>query len=172
MVIKKLRSEILRYLWSPWRMNYIQGNKTENGCILCHEAAQQDSPRNLIVYRGEENFIILNRFPYTSGHLMIVPYKHCSSLDELKSETRCEMMGLTNKALAVLRLVYHPQGFNIGMNIGEAGGAGITEHIHLHIVPRWNGDTNFMSSLADTRVLPESLEDTYSRIKDAWGKVN
>ena len=162
----------MRYLWSPWRMNYIQSNKTDNGCILCREANQPDSPKNLIVYRGKENFIILNRYPYTSGHLMIVPNKHCSSLVELKPETRCEMMELTTKALKVLQFLYHPQGFNIGMNIGEAGGAGITEHIHLHIVPRWNGDTNFMSSLADTRVLPESLEDTYHHIRESWGKVN
>ena len=112
--------------------------------------------------------MILNRYPYTSGHLMAVPYEHLPSLDLLDAETRAEMMELTNKAIQVLRKIYTPQGFNIGINIGAAAGAGIAEHVHMHIVPRWGGDTNFMSSLANTRVLPESLEETYTRVRQEW----
>jgi len=153
-------------------MNYIQSDKTANGCILCYEASQPDSEKNLIVFRGTFNFVILNRFPYTSGHLMVVPYKHKSTLEDLTPETRSEMMELASTGIHILRKIYHPQGFNLGMNIGEAGGAGITEHIHLHVVPRWNGDTNFMTSLGNTRVLPQTLEDTYKQIRREWSELD
>ena len=156
------------YLWSPWRMPYIQSEKNMNGCVFCMEMAREDGPENLIVYRGEYAFVIINRYPYTSGHLMVVPYSHASSIDELDPDIRSEMMELANECLGVLRSIYHPQGFNIGVNIGEAAGAGILDHVHLHIVPRWGGDTNFMSSLGQARVLPEALEDTYYRVKEAW----
>ena len=129
---------------------------------------QPDGPENLIVARGALAFVILNRYPYTSGHLMVVPMQHCSSLDELDAQTRAEMMELSNRSVLILQAVYHPQGFNLGMNIGEVAGAGIADHVHMHIVPRWGGDTNFMSSLADTRVLPESLDDTYRRVRQDW----
>jgi ATP adenylyltransferase len=158
---------ILNYLWSPWRMAYIQSEK-ENECVFCTELKRPDGYENLIIYRGPQAFVILNRYPYTSGHLMVVPYEHLPSLDLLDAKTRANMMELTNKAIQVLRKIYTPQGFNIGINIGEAAGAGITEHVHMHIVPRWGGDTNFMSSLANTRVLPESLEETYSRVRQEW----
>lgn len=149
-------------------MDYIQNNVNNEQCAFCNELAQPDGYENLIVYRGQKVFLILNRYPYTSGHLMIVPYQHVSTLDALDAETRAELIEITNRATEALQSVYHPQGFNIGMNIGEAAGAGITEHIHMHVVPRWKGDTNFMSSLGSTRVLPEALEDTYKRVKDAW----
>lgn len=158
----------MNYLWSPWRMSYIENHSKEEQCVFCAALASEDDPKNLIVTRGERAFVILNRYPYTSGHLMVVPFQHCSSLEQLDSQTRADIMELTNQATLVLRTVYNPQGFNLGMNIGEAAGAGIAEHIHLHIVPRWGGDTNFMSSLADTRVLPEALEDTYHRVQSAW----
>ena len=157
----------MNYLWSPWRMTYIQSEK-EKECVFCAELKRPDSLENLIVYRGPRAFVILNRYPYTSGHLMAVPYEHLPSLDLLDAETRAEMMELTNKAIQVLRKIYTPQGFNIGINIGAAAGAGIAEHVHMHIVPRWGGDTNFMSSLANTRVLPESLEETYTRVRQEW----
>ena len=158
----------MNYLWSPWRMSYIENHSKEDHCVFCAAFASPKDEENLIILRGRQSFVILNRFPYTSGHLMIVPYEHCSGLEQLDPQTRAEMMELTNQATLVLQDVYHPQGFNLGMNIGAAAGAGIAEHIHLHVVPRWGGDTNFMSSLADTRVLPESLEDTYRRVYAAW----
>jgi ATP adenylyltransferase len=157
----------MNHLWSPWRMSYMQSDRNE-GCAFCNELAQPDGPDNLILFRGQRAFVILNRFPYTSGHLMTVPYAHVATLEELDSETRAELMELSVIAMQVLRKVYHPHGFNLGMNIGDAGGAGITEHIHMHVVPRWIGDTNFMSALGETRVLPEMLDETYRRVCTAW----
>ena len=148
-------------------MTYIQGNKVE-GCVFCNALAQTGDAENLIVQRGGRAFVILNRYPYTSGHLMVVPYDHQPSLELLEAETRAEMMELAAQVIAVLRKVYTPQGFNLGVNIGEPAGAGIAEHVHLHIVPRWTGDTSFMSALGGTRVLPELLEDTYQRVLAAW----
>jgi ATP adenylyltransferase len=158
----------LKFLWSPWRMKYIQNNQHSAECVFCMALKQPDGPENLIVARGSRAFVILNRYPYTSGHLMVVPIQHCSSLDQLDTQTRAEIMELSNRSVLVLQAVYYPQGFNLGMNIGEVAGAGIADHVHMHIVPRWGGDTNFMSSLADTRVLPESLEDTYRRVRQGW----
>jgi ATP adenylyltransferase len=158
----------MKYLWSPWRMEYIQSDKTIEGCAFCNELTRPDGPDNLIVFRGQNAFLILNRYPYTSGHVMIVPFKHCSDLESLDSLTRAEMMEYVNQAILILGEIYQPQGFNVGINIGEAAGAGITEHIHIHALPRWNGDTNFMSALGSTRVLPEKLKDSYQKIKTAW----
>ena len=149
-------------------MKYIQNNQHSAECVFCMALEQPDGLENLIVARGALAFVILNRYPYTSGHLMVVPMQHCSSLDELDAQTRAEMMELSNRSVLILQAVYHPQGFNLGMNIGEVAGAGIADHVHMHIVPRWGGDTNFMSSLADTRVLPESLDDTYRRVRQDW----
>ncbi len=112
--------------------------------------------------------MILNRYPYTSGHIMVLPYVHVPTLDELKTETRAEMIELVSKGTQVLQSIYKPEGFNVGINIGEAAGAGIEEHIHIHIVPRWMGDTNFMSAVGETRMIPEDIKDTYSRVKAAW----
>jgi ATP adenylyltransferase len=158
----------MKFIWSPWRMMYIQSHRQETVCVFCAEAARNDGPQNLIFHRGQRAYGILNRYPYTSGHLMLVPYAHEPTLSALDPGTRSELMELANQAIDVLQQVYNPQGFNVGINIGEAAGAGITEHIHVHVVPRWGGDTNFMSSLAQTRVLPESLEETYHRVKQAW----
>ena len=158
----------MKYLWSPWRMAYIQKHNKEEGCVFCEALSMTDGPDNLILYRGQESFVILNRYPYTSGHLMVVPYKHVSSLEGLEAETRAELMELAAGIMTVLGKEYNAQGFNMGINVGEAAGAGIVEHVHLHVVPRWTGDTNFMSSLGETRVLPETLEETYQRLKKAW----
>lgn len=156
------------YLWSPWRMTYIENADKEEGCVFCNAQAKEDGPGNLIVFRGKLAYVILNRFPYTSGHVMVVPFNHQPTLEDLDGPTRAEMMELTARAMAVLRKVYNPQAFNMGANIGEAAGAGVKEHVHIHVVPRWRGDTNFMSALANTRVLPESLEDTWRRVKEAF----
>ena len=158
----------MKYIWSPWRMSYIQKFKAESGCVFCEAQGIEDGTENLILYRGQGAFVILNRYPYTSGHLMVVPYQHEPSLEGLEVETRAELLELANGTMKMLSREYHAQGFNVGINIGEAAGAGITEHVHLHVVPRWTGDTNFMSSLGETRVLPETLEDTYLRMKKAW----
>jgi ATP adenylyltransferase len=158
----------MKHLWSPWRMAYIQEHNKGTDCAFCRESARPDSAENLIVYRGRLAFVILNRFPYTSGHLMIVSYQHESQLENLHIEQRTEMMELVAQSVEVLKKVYSPQGFNVGINLGEAAGAGIREHVHIHVVPRWGGDTNFMTALAETRVLPERLEDTYQRVQSAW----
>lgn len=149
-------------------MAYIEKHKAEEGCVFCDALKMPDGPENLVVYRGQHAFVILNRFPYTSGHIMIVPYQHASYLEELPPDVRAEIIELATEGLRILRQVYNPEGFNIGINIGEAAGAGITEHVHLHVVPRWTGDTNFMSTLGSTRVLPERLEDTYQRVRETW----
>lgn len=149
-------------------MKYIENHAKESGCVFCSALRREDSPENLIVFRGQWAFVILNKFPYTSGHLMVAPLEHCATLEALPAETRAEMMELSAEAMALLRRLYQPQAFNFGANIGEAAGAGVPGHVHLHIVPRWNGDTNFMSALAETRVLPESLEQTHQRVLNAW----
>ena len=128
----------------------------------------EDGPENLIAYRGTYSFVILNRYPYTSGHLMVVPFEHKANLEELDPATRAEMMELTTRCMTVLRKIYQPQAFNMGANIGEAAGAGVKEHVHIHIVPRWAGDTNFMSVVGEARVLPESLENTFIRVKKGF----
>jgi len=157
----------MKHLWSPWRMTYIENSK-EDGCIFCNLPAKDDGPENLIVQRGKLAYVILNRYPYTSGHLMVVPFVHKPNLEELDAVTRAEMMELTSQCTTVLRNVYKTKSFNLGMNIGEAAGAGVKEHVHIHIVPRWAGDTNFMSTLAETRVLPESLETTWKRVREGF----
>ena len=151
-------------------MTYLQSNKSAD-CVFCQALQQPDSSSNLVVQRGKNAFVILNRYPYTSGHLMVVPNAHLDSLTELTVETRTEIFELAAAATQVLTAEFQPQGFNLGMNIGEAAGAGIADHVHMHIVPRWSGDTSFMSAVADTRVLPEALDVTYARINAAWRRL-
>ncbi len=160
----------MNHLWSPWRMTYIQNDLKNpgSGCVFCAAQELPNGAENLIVHRGAHAFVILNRYPYTTGHLMVVPNIHEADLEALEEAARSEMMALAAQAIRVLRAVYHPQGFNVGMNLGRVAGAGIAEHLHMHIVPRWGGDTNFMSSIGQTRVLPEALEDTYQRVRNAW----
>jgi ATP adenylyltransferase len=148
-------------------MEYIQSPK-QDGCVFCQALEQEDGPDNLIIFRGKKAFVMLNAFPYTSGHIMALPFIHVRKLTDLDPETRAELIELTTKATRVLEKVYQAQGFNVGINLGEAGGAGIEEHIHVHIVPRWVGDTNFMAAVGETRMLPEDLQDTYRRIKAEW----
>jgi ATP adenylyltransferase len=149
-------------------MTYIENHEKMDGCVFCNAQAKEDGVENLIAYRGERAYVILNRYPYTGGHLLVVPFAHKPNLEELDSPTRAEMMELATRSTTVLNKLYKPQGFNVGANIGEAAGAGVKDHIHIHIVPRWKGDTNFMSSLGETRVIPEALEITYQRVKNEF----
>ncbi|MBX3049806.1 MAG: HIT domain-containing protein [Anaerolineales bacterium] len=159
----------MQRLFSPWRKPYIQRDKSKAGeCVFCAALKKPDGPENLILHRGEKAFVMLNRFPYTSGHLLALPFEHIAQLEQLTPQTRAELFELANTAVGVLRSVYAPGGFNLGANLGAAAGAGIEEHLHLHVLPRWNGDTNFMSALGQTRVLPETLEETWERLKAAW----
>lgn len=161
------------HLWSPWRMAYLRGEPEagsagETGCIFCDLPGQQEDGQTLIVARAQGAFVILNRYPYNNGHLMVVPFAHVPSLELLNAPTLAEIMRLTNQALAALRAIYHPDGFNVGANIGAAAGAGIEGHVHMHVVPRWSGDTNFMSTVSGTRVIPEDLHETYRLIQAHW----
>ena len=158
----------MKHLWAPWRMEYIQEDSHEEDCLFCSLLTQEDGPGNLILYRGNKVFVVLNRYPYTNGHMMVVPFTHKPSLEGLDDKTLLEMISLASEALGVLRDAYNADGFNLGANIGEAAGAGVKEHVHLHIVPRWIGDTNFMATTAETRVLPEALEVTYQTLLGLW----
>jgi ATP adenylyltransferase len=152
-------------LWTPWRYTYIKSADTAPGCIFCDKPKENDDERNLIVHRGKTCYIILNAFPYTNGHLMVVPFAHEDQLQKLDRETATEMMALTQKSESVLRELYSPEGINLGMNIGRAAGAGVAGHVHMHVLPRWTADANFMSVVGETRVLPEDLATTYKRMK-------
>jgi ATP adenylyltransferase len=154
-------------IWAPWRLPYVKGasKDSEDECIFCTKPAADDDEANLIVHRGERCFVILNLFPYTNGHLMVAPYEHLATLGDLDPDTLAEMMRLTQRAMAVLEEKYEPHGYNVGFNQGRVAGAGVEHHIHMHVVPRWGGDTNFMPVLADTRVMPETLEDSYAVLK-------
>jgi ATP adenylyltransferase len=153
-------------LWAPWRMQYIKNADEAEGCIFCTFPAQSNDEENLILYRSEKAFIILNAFPYSNGHLMITPYRHTADLNDLAPGELLEMMELTRKGVNLLKAAFHPDGFNIGMNMGKVAGAGIADHVHIHIVPRWNGDTNFMPVLGDVRVIPESLNAVYANLRE------
>ncbi len=157
-------------IWAPWRLPYVKdaSKDSEAECIFCIKPAEDDDEANLIVHRGERCFVILNLFPYTNGHLMIAPYDHLPTLRELEADTVAEMMALTQRAMVVLDEKYDPQGYNVGVNQGRVAGAGYEGHIHLHVVPRWAGDTNYMPVLADTRVMPQSLEQSYEALKGAF----
>lgn len=159
------------HMWSPWRLKYIYGHERDGACVFCAAPGQPDGPGSLVVARGVNVFAILNRFPYTSGHLMVVPYAHQPTLEDLDSATRAEMMEMVNHGMCVLRAEYRAEGFNLGANIGAAAGAGIAVHVHFHIVPRWMGDTNFMSTVGETRVLPEELDETWRRISACWNNL-
>lgn len=158
------------YLWTPWRYAYVTGAERATSCIFC-EAPKESDEQAHIVYRGTHCYIILNTYPYTNGHVMVVPYAHLDELRKLPVEAANEMMALTQHMEGVLRSLYHPDGLNLGMNIGKAAGAGVAGHIHMHVLPRWVADANFASVIGETRVLPEALEVTWSRIRGAFGHL-
>jgi ATP adenylyltransferase len=153
------------YVWTPWRYRYIANAAKDEGCVFCRSFEANDDPQTLIVHRAEKNFIILNRFPYTNGHVMIVPYSHLGDLAAVPPDTLSEMMLLAQRVEKALEENYHPEGYNLGMNLGRMAGAGITGHIHLHVLPRWTGDASFMSVVGETRVVPEELSTTFERLR-------
>lgn len=154
----------MRRLWTPWRMAYLVSDRAE-GCVFCRKLAEDNDRENLILYRGSFSCVVMNLYPYNTGHLMVIPKQHTASLEELPGEVVTEVMRLVQESLKVLRKQLHPDGFNVGANVGKAAGAGIDEHVHVHIVPRWEGDTSFMPVFSETRVMPEMLSDTYDRLK-------
>jgi len=156
------------YLWSPWRYAYVSSPPADQKCILCAISSASEDDKNYVVLRAERNFVVLNRYPYTTGHLMIAPFVHAGSLEEADPRTLEEMMLLARRAEKALRSVYRAEGFNLGLNIGRSAGAGVPGHIHMHALPRWQGDTNFMTTIGETRVLSEDLETTYRRLSDAF----
>ncbi len=165
-------------LYAPWRMAYIDqpapniSQAGGTGCVFCDKAESHDDEKNLVVFRGVSVFVLLNVFPYNNGHVMVVPYRHTASLTDLGDDALLELMTVARQAQAALQTAFHPEGYNLGMNLGTAGGAGIADHLHLHLVPRWNGDTNFMPVLADVKVLPDSLEHSARVLREAWPSPN
>lgn len=155
-------------LWTPWRMEYILDNSKSSGCVFCNKPKEDDDRANLILHKGKRSFVIMNRYPYNNGHLLITPYSHVGDISDLSPEEICEMTMEMQRSIGILKKVMNPNGFNIGMNLGKAAGSGIDDHIHLHIVPRWNGDTNFMPVLSDVRVMPEHLDDTYMKLLELY----
>jgi ATP adenylyltransferase len=155
------------YLWTPWRYTYVANAAKDPGCPLCRALEAGDDAAMLIVERAARNFIILNRYPYTSGHVMIVPYAHVAELGEVDAATLTEMMQLAQRVQRALAAAYSPEGYNLGMNLGRMAGAGVAGHLHLHVLPRWAGDTNFMATVAETRNLPEDLPQTYQKLRAA-----
>jgi ATP adenylyltransferase len=154
-------------LWAPWRLEYIRGPKDDE-CIFCRAAESDDDEKNYVVHRGEHSFVILNAFPYNNGHVMVAPYVHEPTIEPLDDATLLEMTQLVKRSMAALRDVYKPEGFNIGINQGGAAGAGIKEHVHQHVVPRWGGDTNFMPVIGNVRVLPQALSDSWKELRSVF----
>jgi len=151
-------------IWAPWRLRYVSKASREDECVFCAKPAEGNDREALIVHRGERAFVILNLFPYTSGHLMVAPYDHLGRLQDIEPAVTAEMMDLAQQAIRKLEEVYNPEGFNMGVNQGRVAGAGVEGHIHLHVVPRWAGDNSYMPVIADTRVMPQSLEETYDAL--------
>lgn len=172
--MKASNEEGMKRLWAPWRLQYIVNadKQKAKGCIFClfPKEPPENDRKNLILYRGKKAFVILNRFPYNNGHLMVVPYRHIAHFEELDAEEKIDMMDLIEKSIRALKKAFKPQGYNIGMNLGRVAGAGIDDHIHFHVVPRWNGDTNFMPVVGQTKVISSSLEDTLLELQKYFEK--
>jgi ATP adenylyltransferase len=157
----------MKQLWAPWRLEYIAGAGEDAGCIFCRAAAAPEGD-GLVVSRGETAFCLLNKYPYASGHLMVAPYRHVAEFSELSAEEALEMHRLAASGMGALAQTFAPQGYNVGWNLGRIAGAGVVDHVHLHVVPRWAGDTNFMPVLADVKVLPQHLDETRAALAEAW----
>lgn len=157
------------HLWSPWRYRYVSQAVPNQACIFCQKARQGSDEENLVVHRGRTGYVLLNLYPYTTGHVMVAPYQHAATLEELSEDSLIDLMLLTRDASRHLRAVYRPHGMNIGMNIGECAGAGVAGHIHMHVLPRWPADASFITTIGETRVIPEDLTTTYKKLKEAFG---
>lgn len=156
-------------LWSPWRNEYVTtAGSSEGGCVFCDHLAENDDAKAHILWRGAHVFVILNAYPYNTGHVMIAPLRHVGELGDLSAEERAELMETSNRSVAIIKETMNADGFNVGINLGSAGGAGIPDHLHMHVVPRWGGDTNFMTTVGDTKVLPEMLADTDSKLRPSF----
>lgn len=156
------------HLWSPWRYGYVTSGPAPGGCIFCQKGEPGGDEANLLVARGAHNYALLNLYPYTNGHLLIAPYAHVADLEDLPPEAAAELMAMTQRAVRALKTAYRPQGINCGMNLGACAGAGVAGHLHMHVLPRWPGDVSFMTSIGETRVLPEDLAVTWQRLREAW----
>ncbi|GAC1469803.1 MAG: HIT domain-containing protein [Chloroflexota bacterium] len=162
----------VNHLWAPWRMQYIQHSEPEPGCLFCSVIRQDDDTANFVLYRGPACLVMLNLYPYNSGHLMVVPYQHTGAVDTVEPAVGAELFATAQLAVAALGKVMRPDGFNLGINQGTISGAGIPDHIHLHVVPRWGGDTNFMPVLANAKVIPELLAATAAKLRPAFTEIN
>jgi len=158
----------VKVIWAPWRMTYVKDARKPASCIFCLPAGPRQDASRLVLHRGRHGFVIMNRYPYNSGHLLVAPYAHVKDLEALPADHALDLLHLTNRAIRVLRKAVEAEGFNVGLNLGQVSGAGIEAHVHIHIVPRWNGDTNFMSLLAETRVIPEHLRATYRKLRKGF----
>ena len=159
----------MEQLWAPWRLEYIKSADEQSGCLFCAAAAADpDDAERLVVHRGTQAIVLLNKFPYASGHFMVAPVRHVGEYGELTDEEALELHRLASAGMGALAETYTPQGYNVGWNLGRIAGAGVVDHVHLHVVPRWAGDTNFMPVLADVKILPEHLEETRRKLRDAW----
>ncbi len=158
-------------LWTPWRYSYVSKAEPVSGCIFCEKAKPGDDEENLVIFRAAHNFALLNLYPYNNGHIMVAPYEHAATLEAVAEETVVEMMRLTRAAEAILRRIYRPQGINLGMNIGQCAGAGVAGHIHMHLLPRWPGDVSFMTTVGETRVVPEDLKGTWNKLRPEFASL-
>lgn len=158
------------HLWAPWRIEYITG-KREEGCFFCKYPAENNDRERLILYRGKKTFVVMNYYPYNNGHIMIAPYRHTSEIADLDNETKLEMMLLVDHSIRIFREEMSAQGFNVGLNLGDVAGAGVKDHLHMHVVPRWSGDTNFMPVIGNTKVISEGLQDTWLKLKKKFDKI-
>jgi ATP adenylyltransferase len=156
-------------IWAPWRLRYVSNARKQDDCVFCVKPGEGDDREALIVHRGERCYVILNLYPYTSGHLMVAPFEHVGRLQDIEAEVTAEMMDLAQQAIRRMEDVYRPEGFNLGVNQGRVAGAGVEGHIHLHVVPRWAGDNNYMPVIADTRVMPQSLEESFDALQGGFG---
>jgi ATP adenylyltransferase len=168
--MRRMAGQRSERLWAPWRLEYIKTG-TDGECIFCTKPALGNDEEALIPYRGQRCFVILNAFPYNSGHLMVAPYEHGGEFEEVEDQTLLELMTLTQRSMRALAGAYGPDGYNVGLNQGRIAGAGMADHVHMHVVPRWSGDTNFMPVLADTRVVNQSLADSFGTLRDAFREL-
>lgn len=160
----------MKNLWAPWRITYLKEKDRDRGCVFCRKVRRNLDQKEHVIHRGRKNYVVLNKYPYNNGHLMIVPYRHTAQLESLSEAEIAEMMLFLKKGIRILKKTYRPQGFNWGMNLGKSAGAGIAGHLHLHLIPRWEADTNFLPAIAEVRCLPQHLEATWKELKKNWRK--